>query len=86
MVGASGRGLCYLVYVCGALSEDGADSRGQAQLHQALQLCLGIRLHLISGLFQRAAVYQGETPGCRSTGEKQTSTHCSHPAKHLKTC
>lgn len=53
---------CYLVYLCGALCEDGADGGGKAQLHQALQVSLGIRLHLVSGLLQRAAVYQGETP------------------------
>lgn len=52
----------YLVYFCGALCQDGANSRGQAQLHQALQMSLGICLHLVSRLFQGAAVYQSKTP------------------------
>lgn len=58
---------CYLVYFCGALCQDGANSRGQAQLHQALQMSLGLRLHLVSRLFQGAAVYQGETPARAQT-------------------
>ena len=64
--------VCYLVYVYGALSQDGANSGGQAQLHQALQMSLGIRLRLISRLFQGAAVDQSETPARAQT---HTQTH-----------
>lgn len=54
--------VCYLVYFRRTLRQDGADSRRKAQLHQALQVSLGIRFHLVSCLLQRTAVYQGETP------------------------
>lgn len=59
--------MCYLVYFPGALCQDGANSGGQAQLHQALQMSLRIRLHLVSRLFQGAAVYQSKTPAYTST-------------------
>lgn len=64
--------LRYLVYFRGALRQDGANSGGQAQLHQALQLSLSIRLHLVSGLFQGAAVYQSKTP---ATAQTRTYAH-----------
>lgn len=62
--------VCYLVYFCGALCEDGADSGGQSQLHQALQLRLSIRLHLVPRLFQGAAVYQSKTPARAQTTQE----------------
>lgn len=52
----------HLVNLRGALSEHCADGGGEAQLHQALQVSLGVRLRLVSRLFQSAAVNQGETP------------------------
>lgn len=51
----------HLVNLRGALSEHSADGGGEAQLHQALQVSLGVCLCLVSGLFQSAAVNQGKT-------------------------
>lgn len=59
----------HLVNLRGALSEHGADGGGEAQLHQALQVSLGVRLRLVSGLLQRAAVNQGETPAAAVKGK-----------------
>lgn len=75
------RVLPHLVYVGGALREDGADGGRQAQLHQTLQLSLRICLRLVSGLLQRAAVYQSETPAA-----PHTNAHAHAHKDALYTC
>lgn len=48
--------------VQGALNEDSAKSRRQAEFHQTLQMSHFLRFRFLTGLFESAAVDQGKAP------------------------